>query len=128
MQDHQALVDLELVEAGDINDMYLETLNNLKNRKPLPKPARTEREIDEAAKDYYANVRTNVRRSSSFQPHFLSFAGVVVLGALERIAGRVDPVGRRPFHNVFQVKRRRNLGIHAIHSRFRRNDKCRGTL
>lgn len=42
--------------------MYDETLNNLKTRKPVTKPNTipSEAEKEQQAKDYYANVRTNV--------------------------------------------------------------------
>jgi len=50
-------------EASDVNSLYEEALFNLKNRKPLPTKgngllSNSERELN--AKDYYANVRTNV--------------------------------------------------------------------
>ncbi|EJD42686.1 glycosyltransferase family 2 protein [Auricularia subglabra TFB-10046 SS5] len=58
--DHQENVDLELVEAADVNDVYMEVLHNLKVRKPVPSAERSQGDLDQAAKDYYANVRTNV--------------------------------------------------------------------
>lgn len=50
-------------DAADVNSIYEEALENLKNRKPLLKataggPSIAEKE--QLAKDYYANVRTNV--------------------------------------------------------------------
>ena len=52
-----------LTEAADVNSLYEEALFNVKNKKPLPAkgngiPSNSEREQN--AKDYYANVRTNV--------------------------------------------------------------------
>jgi chitin synthase len=51
-------------EAADVNSLYEEALVNLKNRKPLPTKGNgilTNSEKEQNAKDYYANVRTNVR-------------------------------------------------------------------
>jgi hypothetical protein len=50
-------------EAADIDSIYEEALYNLKNR--MPAPPRTNAilsmlEKEQAAKDYYASVRTNV--------------------------------------------------------------------
>jgi len=63
VQNSQSQVDVEiLTEPADVNDMYMETLNNLKTRKPIVKnnSAPSDVEKDQQAKDYYANVRTNV--------------------------------------------------------------------
>ncbi|KAG6920226.1 hypothetical protein DXG01_004995 [Tephrocybe rancida] len=66
MQDSHSQVDLEmLTEAADVNEIYEEALTNLKTHKPATtkKPgggAPTIAEREQAAKDYYANVRTNV--------------------------------------------------------------------
>jgi chitin synthase len=52
-----------LTEAADVNSMYEDALFNLKNRKPLPPKSdalMSGLEKEQAAKDYYANVRTNV--------------------------------------------------------------------
>ena len=68
MQDSHSQVDLEmLTEAADVNGIYEEALENLKTRKPAvsKKPGGntpTIAEREQAAKDYYASVRTNVRR------------------------------------------------------------------
>lgn len=44
-----------------MNNIYEEALDNLRNRKPLPKPAGLgTAEKEQLARDYYANVRTNV--------------------------------------------------------------------
>ncbi|KAG6902764.1 hypothetical protein C0995_011912 [Termitomyces sp. Mi166 len=67
MQDSHSQVDLEmLTEAADVNGIYEEALENLKTRKPAvtKKPGGntpTIAEREQAAKDYYADVRTNVR-------------------------------------------------------------------
>ncbi|GLB37699.1 putative chitin synthase [Lyophyllum shimeji] len=65
IQDSHSQVDVEmLTEAADVNSIYEEALTNLRTRKPaVPKgaggpPSIAEKE--QAAKDYYANVRTNV--------------------------------------------------------------------
>lgn len=52
-----------LTEAADVNSLYEEALFNLKNRKPLPVKGNglvSLAEKEQNAKDYYANVRTNV--------------------------------------------------------------------
>ncbi|KAG6840754.1 hypothetical protein C0991_004604 [Blastosporella zonata] len=66
IQDSHSQVDLEmLTEAADVNQIYEEALTNLKTRKPAVTKkagggAPTIAEREQAAKDYYANVRTNV--------------------------------------------------------------------
>ena len=48
-------------DATDVNIIYEEALDNLRNRRPLPKPAGlSTAEKEQLARDYYANVRTNV--------------------------------------------------------------------
>ena len=51
-----------LADAADVNRLYEDSLENLKTRKPVDrKKARsTVAEMEQAAKDYYASVRTNV--------------------------------------------------------------------
>lgn len=52
-----------LTEAADVNGLYEEALFNLKHRKPLPVKGNgmiSIAEREQNAKDYYANVRTNV--------------------------------------------------------------------
>ena len=45
----------------DANQMYEDSIVNLKTRKPVEKRAiRNSAEREQAAKDYYASVRTNV--------------------------------------------------------------------
>ncbi|KAF8070711.1 chitin synthase, partial [Lyophyllum atratum] len=65
IQDSHSQVDVEmLTEAADVNSIYEEALTNLRTRKPVAAkgvggaPSLAEKE--QAAKDYYANVRTNV--------------------------------------------------------------------
>ncbi|OBZ70856.1 Chitin synthase 3 [Grifola frondosa] len=65
MQNSNSQVDLEvLTDAADVNSIYEEALDNMKNRKPLARARATNglsvAEKEQAAKDYYANVRTNV--------------------------------------------------------------------
>lgn len=49
-------------DKADVNNIYEEALSNLKTRKPAfsKNTAMSNSEKDQAAKDYYANVRTNV--------------------------------------------------------------------
>lgn len=57
------VVEVEMAEApADRNSVYMEALHRLKIRKPLPtrKGPSTDKEKEQAAKDYYASVRTNV--------------------------------------------------------------------
>ncbi|KAF8160662.1 chitin synthase-domain-containing protein [Crassisporium funariophilum] len=65
VQDSHSQVDVEmLTEAADVNSIYEESLSNLRDRVPVDNgkgkglPSIAEKEM--AAKDYYANVRTNV--------------------------------------------------------------------
>ncbi|EDR11492.1 glycosyltransferase family 2 protein, partial [Laccaria bicolor S238N-H82] len=65
IQDSHSQVDVEmLTEAADVNSIYEEALMNLRDRVPVEKtqgkglPTLAEKEAN--AKDYYANVRTNV--------------------------------------------------------------------
>ncbi|EIN11658.1 glycosyltransferase family 2 protein [Punctularia strigosozonata HHB-11173 SS5] len=63
VQDFRAQVEVEVLDdMEDINDVYNESLENLKTRKPVykPKPKTTDADREQAAKDYYASVRTNV--------------------------------------------------------------------
>lgn len=64
IQDSHSQVDVEmLADAADANQLYEDSLNNLKVRKPLEqkktKPSLAE--MEQHAMDYYASVRTNVR-------------------------------------------------------------------
>ncbi|CCL99083.1 uncharacterized protein FIBRA_01097 [Fibroporia radiculosa] len=63
IQNSNSQVDVEvLTDAADVNGMYEESLLNLKHKKPVPKSStgNSLAEKEQAAKDYYANVRTNV--------------------------------------------------------------------
>ncbi|KAJ6586867.1 chitin synthase [Mycena vulgaris] len=63
VQDIHAQVDVEMsTDKADMNNIYEEALSNLKNRKPAfsQNTTMSNTEKDQAAKDYYANVRTNV--------------------------------------------------------------------
>ncbi|KAJ7680268.1 glycosyltransferase family 2 protein [Mycena polygramma] len=63
VQDIHAQVDVEMAtDKADMNNIYEEALSNLKNRKPAfsQNTSMSNSEKDQAAKDYYANVRTNV--------------------------------------------------------------------
>lgn len=57
-----SMVELEVVEAvdgGDSAAAYTTALANLRERKPIAKPP-SNGNPEQNAKDYYANVRTNV--------------------------------------------------------------------
>ena len=91
IQDSHSQVDVEmLTEAADVNSIYEEALLNLKNRKPaVPKSnaAIGQAEKEQGAKDYYANVRTNVRPSVDVVVLQLQIShppGFVNLGLVER--------------------------------------------
>ncbi|KAJ6499356.1 chitin synthase [Mycena sanguinolenta] len=63
VQNIHAQIDVEmLTEKSDMNNVYEEALYNLKTRKPAFSQITpmSNSEKDQAAKDYYANVRTNV--------------------------------------------------------------------
>lgn len=54
-----------LADVADADEMYEESLTNIRNRKPLVKKPKTppklsSAEQEAAARDYYASVRTNV--------------------------------------------------------------------
>lgn len=65
-QDINSQVDVEIFsDTADVNSLYEEALANLRDRKPAQdvnkkSKARTGAEKEQAAKDYYASVRTNV--------------------------------------------------------------------
>lgn len=67
IQDSQSRVDVEMItEEADANALYDEATNNLKYRTPVMRAdggrvLAAERE--QAAREYYASVRTNVRAS-----------------------------------------------------------------
>ena len=78
IQDAQSQVDVEMItEEADANALYDEATNNLKYRAPVIR-AEDNRvlavEKEQAAKDYYASVRTNVgtRRRSFRVPRLLT--------------------------------------------------------
>lgn len=56
-------VDLEFpTDAADVDEIYDEALSNIKYKKPVLRASNgmSVAEKEQAAKDYYANVRTNV--------------------------------------------------------------------
>lgn len=56
-------VDLDFYTEASTNELYEEAIANLKNRTPVVKPKSTslsEHEKAQAAKEYYASIRTNV--------------------------------------------------------------------
>ncbi|KAH9942456.1 chitin synthase-domain-containing protein [Epithele typhae] len=62
IQNSNSQVDLEVpTDATDVNLLYEEALDNVRNRKPIPKAqGLNSAEKEQLARDYYANVRTNV--------------------------------------------------------------------
>ena len=80
IQDSQSRVDVEMItEEADANALYDEATNNLKYRTPVMhandgRVLAMERE--QAAKEYYASVRTNVRASF---PQRTAFADTTTL-------------------------------------------------
>jgi len=59
IQDSHSQVDVQVL--ADANQMYEDSIVNLKTRKPVEKKTRRNfAEKEQAAKDYYASVRTNV--------------------------------------------------------------------
>lgn len=66
IQDSQSRVDVEMItEEADANALYDEATNNLKYRTPVIRPDINRSQASEqAAKEYYASVRTNVRTCS----------------------------------------------------------------
>jgi chitin synthase len=69
IQDSLSQVDVEmLADAADVNRLYEDSLENLKTRKPVDKKKTkpSVMEMEQAAKDYYASVRTNVCRRLNF--------------------------------------------------------------
>ncbi|KAI0690108.1 glycosyltransferase family 2 protein [Cytidiella melzeri] len=66
IQNSDSQVNLEvLADVADADEMYEESLMNIRNRKPAVKtsqhtPVLSEAEREQTAKDYYASVRTNV--------------------------------------------------------------------
>lgn len=69
MQNSESQVDVEMLSSpADVNSIYEEALENLRLRnmgekggeKKKPEKVLTDAEKEMAAKDYYANVRTNV--------------------------------------------------------------------
>ncbi len=90
IQDSQSRVDVEMItEEADANALYDEATNNLKYRAPVIRADANrvlQMDKEQAAKDYYANVRTNVRNCRPplrcAIPHLtrLCFLGVARVG------------------------------------------------
>jgi len=60
-------------DTEDVDNVYMDALHRLKVREPVPKAKpKPFREDDEAIKDYYANVRTNVLLSWALSNSFLA--------------------------------------------------------
>ncbi|KAL1672473.1 chitin synthase [Schizophyllum commune] len=63
VQNNKLQVDVEIAEPSHFDNIYEQALSNLRHRKPaVPKGAQkpSEAEQEQMAKDYYANIRTNV--------------------------------------------------------------------
>ena len=69
IQDSQSRVDVEMItEEADANALYDEATTNLKYRAPVIRPDASRvhnAEKEQAAREYYASVRTNVKRRPS---------------------------------------------------------------
>jgi hypothetical protein len=97
IQNSHSQVDVEVpAEAADFNSIYEEALMNLKTRKPaVPKGSTgvaSATEKERAAKDYYASVRTNVRRSDGIHLQALVnpiAPGFVTLGLVKCTLGQI---------------------------------------
>ena len=76
-----------LAEAADANSIYEEALENLKYRKPPSSKSIVANSVEkeQAAKDYYANVRTNVCSCTqrSYTPPDFVRLGPVDMGTFE---------------------------------------------
>ena len=72
IQDSHSRVDVEMItEEADANALYDEATSNLKYRAPVIRPdsGRVQTaEKEQAAKEYYASVRTNARFTPSLPP------------------------------------------------------------
>ncbi|KAJ7647384.1 glycosyltransferase family 2 protein [Roridomyces roridus] len=91
VQDIHAQVDVEMfTDKADTNNIYEEALSNLKNRKPAftANTPMSNSERDQVAKDYYANVRTNVLLSWVLSNGLLL---VGILGGGANPSGTFDP-------------------------------------
>jgi len=99
-----------LTEAADVNSIYEESLSNLRDRVPIDNPKGkglpTMAEKEQAAKDYYANVRTNVLLAwvlSNVSPSILFYENFTTLVTdwivLGRIAG--GDFGRHEVYGCF---------------------------
>jgi len=85
IQDSHSHVDVEmLTEAADVDSIYEESLSNLRDRVPIDNPKAkglpSIAEKEQTAKDYYANVRTNVLLSWVLSNGVLL---VVILGGMK---------------------------------------------
>ncbi|EKM80571.1 hypothetical protein AGABI1DRAFT_70953 [Agaricus bisporus var. burnettii JB137-S8] len=95
-QDINYQVDVELFsDTADVNSVYEEALTNLRDRKPVPGADRkhrmkTDAEKEQAAKDYYASVRTNLLLAWVLSNGLLLLAilgGVSATNTFDRDAG-----------------------------------------
>ncbi|KAJ7218117.1 chitin synthase [Mycena pura] len=87
VQDIHAEVQVEMsTDKADMNNIYEEALSNIRNRKPAftQNTPMSNTEKDQAAKDYYANVRTNVLLA------WVLSNGILLVGVL---GGGADPSG-----------------------------------
>ena len=93
IQDSQSRVDVEMItEEADANALYDEATTNLKYRAPVIRPdaSRVHNvEKEQAAREYYASVRTNVcikKRPHTLHPpltfFFVFSAGIARVGSV----------------------------------------------
>ena len=116
--------------------VYEEALDNLRNRRPLPKPAGLNNaEKEQLARDYYANVRTNVllfRALSNARPCFfapackeadyLSLKGLLLVAIL----GGADSVNTFSVNDTFSRTKTYDVhpGLRCLHQYCRMQLHC----
>jgi hypothetical protein len=127
-----------LTEAADVNSIYEESLSNLRDRVPIDNPKGkglpSIAEKEQAAKDYYANVRTNLLLTwvlSNVSPSSIPFmrALIILTGSfvnVGRIAG--SDFGRHEIHRCVWPRCRNDEGqkLFNIHSGVHSHYQLRG--
>lgn len=89
-QNSASQIEVEvLADITDANEIYEESLANLRDRKPIPEEMRGGSAYDreQAARDYYASVRTNVSVAvwlCMWRRLMRCAEGPVVLGVVKR--------------------------------------------
>ena len=107
IQDAQSRVDVEMItEEADANALYDEATHNLKYRAPVIRPDAGRNhsiEAEQAAKEYYASVRTNARRSPPLRAHapltHQIFSQVLLAWVVSNVRRPIHTPFRTPLHN-----------------------------